>query len=240
MQTMSQTVALLAATLTLWAAAAQAETVAVQVDPAQPWIGFVNVFTLPVHPGDDRGAYLGGLFLEFNTAALPAGFSGAVAMLGPNTYLGGAPPGDPFWWQPDGAGGYRPNKVLESNFYVETSYTGAPLAGKTVSFSGISLTQTLAAPYAVYAFVRDLWPDNSSLRASAAVPLLGGQAFEVSLDTLPGNVVQYGFALVGPNADPNTLGLGSVTVSAVPEPATMATMLLGALAVLGVSRRRKA
>ena len=69
---------------------------------------------------------------------------------------------------------------------------------------------------------------------------MAGQSFSLTREnTALGNPVQYGFALVGPNADPTDLNLRSITISAVPEPATPAMLLLGAVALLGWTRRQR-
>jgi hypothetical protein len=160
--------------------------------------------------------------------------------MGPTGYYGG-PPGDPFWWQPDGSVGHVANKVLETDVYVDEGFSGIDLSGKTVSFSGRTLTQALPAGYAAYAWVRDFAPDYVYMRGQNIVPLAAGQPFTVALDASSDGIVQYGIAVVGLNADPATLDLSrTVTVSAVPEPASVAMMLAGALAVAGVARRRRA
>lgn len=220
--------------------ATQAETVGVAVDPGLPWIGFVNIFELPTVPGQDRGAYVGGEFLGFDIARVPAAFVGASLVAGPNGIIGGGPPGDPFWWQPDGSGGYRANKVLESSVYVDEAVSGIDLSGKTVSFSGRTLSQDLPAGYAAYAWVRDFEAGYQTLRGEAIVPLAAGETFKVKLETTADGFVQYGIAIVGLNADPAALGpTQTVTIAAVPEPASVAMMLAGALAVIGVARRRR-
>jgi hypothetical protein len=73
------------------------------------------------------------------------------------------------------------------------------------------------------------------------VPLAAGQMFDLEAATSVGDAVQYGFALVGPNADPRTAeSLGSISISAVPEPSTLALALalLGVLTASARPRRR--
>jgi hypothetical protein len=113
------------------------------------------------------------------------------------------------------------------------------LAGETVRFTGITSASSLAAPYAAYAFIREFTSDYSFMVNEVLVLLEDGEAFGLEALTTFGNAVQYGFALVGPNADPRTvLSLGSISISAVPEPSTVALVLLGAMAAASRSRRR--
>lgn len=76
-----------------------------------------------------------------------------------------------------------------------------------------------------------------------APPTASGTALERGLDgggvvTDVGNNVQYGFALFDPNAVPSTVSLGSISIGAVPEPSTLAMVLLAALGVATWSCRR--
>lgn len=220
------------AALLACATAASAQTADVTIDAAMPWTGFLNLYERPTG-GADRGAYVEGIFLGARHDLLPAAITGNSVTLAPNSIAGGPPRDEPSWWVSDGGDGFLPNRVLEANFYVDTGFSGVVLDGKTVRFTGITLASSLAAPYVAYAFIRDFLPGYQSGYTEASVALIAGQAFEVSLDTTLGHPVQYGFALVGPNADPNALAsLGSITISAVPEPATPAMLLLGAAALL--------
>lgn len=232
-----------AATLGAAPLAARADAVDrvdVVVDPALPWIGFVNIFALPVVDGQDRGDYAGGTFLGTDIDRVPATFVPGMLVMGPNDRLAGGPPGDPFWWQPDGQGGYRANRILESNVYVDEGFGGAELSGKTVRFTGWTMGQDMPEGYAAYAWIRDFDPGYAQQRGQALVPLVAGQGFEVVMTTSVDGMVQYGFAVVGPNADPaGLLPQQTVTVSAVPEPATLALWLAGACAVFGASRRQR-
>jgi hypothetical protein len=228
-------------TLAACTTAAAAETIYVTVDSSSPWVGFANVFELPADPGTGRGAYWQGIFLDSNIAALPASVAANVATLAPNAIFGGEPmAGSPDWWTPDGLGGFTPNKVIEANVYVDTGFSGVALSGNTIHFAGLTVESSLAAPYVGYAWIRDFSLDYSVLRNQVITPLVAGQAFDLSMVTLSGGAVQYGFALVGPNADPSALpGLGTISISAVPEPATPAMLLVGALLVGAWVRRQR-
>lgn len=229
-----------AAMLMLSAGPARSDVIDVVVDARLPWIGFVNVFAVPTAPGTDRGDYVEGLFLGTDIAKVPAVFSAGALVVGPNDRVGGAPPGDPYWWQPDGQGGYQPNKVLESNVYVDEGFSGVDLSGQTVRFSGQTLSQSLPAGYTAYAWIRDFAPGYTVQRDQVIVPLVAGLPFEALMNTSGDGVVQYGLAVFGPNADPASLVPGQVvSVTAVPEPGTSAMWLAGTLALFGLTRRTR-
>lgn len=225
-----RTLSALSVSSLMWAGSAQALPDASRaVDSNLPWVGFINVLDLP----DDGGA------LQFQTffpvADLAASFSGGVLTLSPNTTVArditaGHPDYD-FWWKPDASA----NKIIDANLL--TIEDG--LQGRTVTFSGQVLSNTLVGPYTAIAFVRDFVPDYSSFVGSTA-PLVGGQAFSVTLAIrdIPGHHVQYGFAVNGPNAQlANASALGNVQIAAVPEPHVYGMLLAGLVAV-GVAVRR--
>jgi hypothetical protein len=111
------------------------------------------------------------------------------------------------------------------------------LAGQTVFFTGLVLGNTLVSPYTSTAFIKVFAPDYSSF-TSVTAPLVAG-AFNLSFATAAGSHVQYGFETIGPNARlAEVAGLGSVQITAVPEPAT-AALVLGGIACLVGWRRGK-
>ncbi|MSU58858.1 MAG: PEP-CTERM sorting domain-containing protein [Pedosphaera sp.] len=177
----------------------------------------------------------------WGTPDLKATFAGATLSLKANTI--GDP--DPFWYTPSGGPGATGNKIMDANFYQEFN---GPLAGTTVTFTGIVLGNSLATGpvdaaghgWTAVAFVKDFAPDFSSFVAST-VPLPAG-VFSVSLATIadPARHVQFGFEVIGPDVwagDP--LSFASVDITAVPEPTSVA-LLLGGIACLAGYRRKTA
>jgi len=208
------------------AAPARAD-VTVTVDPGASWLGFMNVFELPVN----GGGYVFGS--PWGTADLVATFSGPVLTLAPNTI--GDP--SPFWYIGGGGPGAPGNKIMEANMYVEET---GPLSGMTVTFTGEVLSNTFTGAHSAVAFIKDFAPDYSS-NVTVTVPLTPG-VFSVSLATIadPARHVQYGFATTGVNVWVTDVGpFGSAEVTAIPEPASAALVAWGLLAMGGLELRRK-
>lgn len=224
-----------AASLAVALASAQAGEVHVGVDTTQTWLSFATIWELPSAPGADRGAYVFSYYYNPGTLPLPPGrIVGEQAVLTPNATFAPAETdtGNPFfndWWQPDGAGGLKPNKIMADGFYVEND----SLAGNTVHFTGRTTWNSLAAPYVARAYVvQTIGPAYSFVSIAYSSPLVAGEVFSVSLPALTGDHVAYGIELVGPNAHAAELAsLGSVAVAAVPEPAGAALLAAGMLAL---------
>ncbi|MFT3785431.1 MAG: LacI family DNA-binding transcriptional regulator [Tepidisphaeraceae bacterium] len=210
-----------AAIATVCAASEAQAAVVVQPLPSNPWVGYMNVFNL-------SNVYQWGS--SWGVADLTASFSGDVLTLGPNTI--GDP--DPYWYTPSGGPGATGNKIMEANLYVEND----ALAGETVTFTGNVLSNSFVSPWTTVAFIKDFAPDYSS-SVVTTVPLTPG-VFSITMNTIPvaGRHVQYGFQTVGPDIwVTDAANAGFATVTAVPEPASLALLALPAVAL--VSRRRR-
>ena len=218
----------------LLAALVSANAAVVTVDPLGAWQGFMNVFETPQH----GGAYQFGS--GWGTADLTATFSGSVLRLGPNTI------NDPssYWYSPAGGPGAVGNKSMDANMYIETTglYTG-----QTLSFTGNVLSNTLFGHvnqigngWTSVAFIKDFAPDYSS-SVTVTAPLVNG-VFSISLPTVndPARHIQYGFETIGPDVwltdvDP----YGSIQITQVPEPSTVALAGLALLGLMGGRRVRR-
>lgn len=204
------------------AAAGLSETVSVTIDPGSTWFGYMNVFELPAN----GGGYLWGS--SWGAGDLPAVYTGDELRLSPNTNCYNA--ADPYWVNLDGSG----NKQMEANLYVEDT----SLVGKSVSFAGQTLANTLVPGYTAQAFIKVLDPALGwAVVASTYVPLVGGEYFGLFLNVpnTPGLIPQYGVMTTGAVANPATVDALGFALLTAPEPASLAlSLVLGAL----VLRRR--
>lgn len=204
----------------LAAAAPGLAVVNVTVDPGAPWLGYMNVFETP----ENGGAYVFGS--PWGTADLTAVFTGPVLTLGPNTI------NDPssFWYTPSGGPGAVGNKVMDANMYIEND----ALAGQTVTFAGLVISNTFTSAHSSVAFIKEFAPDYSSF-VQTTVALTPGP-FSISLATAPGTHVQYGFETIGRCVWITDVGPYGTAQVVAPEPTSM---LLG-LGLVGafVLRRR--
>jgi hypothetical protein len=181
---------------------APVEDTSVTVDPAENWLGYMNVYDLP----GSGGAYRFGA--SWQTTDLRGNFSGPALALSPNTI----PDPDPYWYIGGGGPGKPGNKIMRANMYVEKTGT---FSGKNITFRGTVSANTLTAAHNAVAFIKDFAADYSSFQTVTA-PLVNG-TFSITLATAAGagRHVQYGFETTGVNVWATDVGpFGSVQVSA--------------------------
>ncbi len=208
-------IALLALCAFVGGASRATAQVSVTVDPSQPWIGYMNVFALPVN----GGAFIFGN--PWGTADLRGAFIGATnLLLQPCTNVWD--PANSFYVQGDGV---TPNTIMDANFYVQND----TLANTNLVFTGKCLTNTLTAnpepltgvSYTSQAFIK-AFDAGYAVIGSATTNLIAGQSFTISLNTTGAAHVQYGFETVGPDASTATASsLGNVVVAVAPPSATV-------------------
>ena len=119
---------------------------------------------------------------------------------------------DPFWVdQTTGLG----NKIFEGNTYVEDN----TLVGSQLTFEGSVSSYTISPDYQVLAFIKVFNADFSFLKQENFEITTTGN-FSVSYTNVEASdaVVQYGFQVIGLNANPaNEAALGSVVVGEIPS-----------------------
>ena len=183
------------------------------VDPTQSWIGFMNVFALPVNGG-------GFVFnSSWGTSALQAVFSGTNFLtLIPDTNVWET--NDTFWVQADGK---TPNEIMDASMYVQNDQ----LINTNLVFIGTCLSNNLTTQpepltgvtYTSRAFIKTFDGSFNALNTTFSPGLTAGQAFAITLGTVGATHVQYGFETIGPDANPATVAsLGTVVLAAQSPP----------------------
>lgn len=177
----------------------------VEVDANATFVGFANVFELPVNGG--AYAFGSGWGVEDIKTTVDPGAGTITLQPNFNTYADN--PTDPYWVnQTTGEG----NKIFEGNTYVEDN----TLVGSELTFNGRCTSYTMDGAYTVMAFIKVFNSDFSVVKIEE-VALVEGANFSVVYTNVegPDAVVQYGFYVSGVNANPADEGtLGSVVVTA--------------------------
>ncbi|MCA9302537.1 MAG: PEP-CTERM sorting domain-containing protein [Phycisphaerales bacterium] len=203
---------------------AGAATVGVD-DSSAPWLGFMNVFEL------DGTSFIFGS--SWGIADLNASFDDGAGTLtmSPNTI--GDP--DPFWYIGGGGPGAQGNKIMEANLYQQVDDDS--LAGQTVTFEGVVLSNTFTAAHEARLFIRDFAPDYSSVNEVFIDAVDGAFSFSLLTDAGLGRHVQWGLQVKGENVwFTDTAPFGSVTLGTIPAPGSLALLGLGGLVA---TRRRR-
>jgi PEP-CTERM motif len=185
-----------------------------------------SAYTAANYPGDG-----GSSSSVWSIAALPGTFSRNTLTLTPNvnTYA----PGVPYWTNPNGTGANQ----MDGAIYNETSgvYVGTSLTFTFDVLANTLSTTAVGGGYTADAFIKDFGP-GYAFNGEQTVNLAPGidSVTYTSTGNNPGEIVQFGFEVIGPDANPATVGsLGSVIIAPVPEPTTMALAGLGLLGLLG-------
>jgi PEP-CTERM motif len=170
-----------------------------------------SAYTVANYP-TDGGASASG----WSIPALPGSFSGNTLTLSPNVNTYAA--GNTYWTNPDGSGA----NIMDGAIYTLAS--SAPYGG-----------------YSADAFIKDFGPGYSYNGEQTVNLTPGVDSVTYALTgNNPGEIVQFGFEVIGPDANPATVAsLGSVEIAPTPEPSTMAMAGIGLLGFLGSRLRRR-
>jgi hypothetical protein len=193
-----QNTILTACIILIGAAKSFGQTTTVTVNTADTWSGYMNVFDLSMN-------YLWGS--AWALADMKTTFSGNEVEIKPNYNAYNA--SDPYW-----ANGAAGNKIMEANSFVEST----SISGTTLQFDGTVISNTLAAGYTANAFIKVLDPAQGyATIVNQTAPLPTGGTFNLSamIPSSPGLIVQYGFVILGLNANPITeVDKGSIILGA--------------------------
>jgi len=126
---------------------------------------------------------------------------------------------------------------MDGAIYNETTGT---YVGTSVTFTFDVLANTLVSGYSADAFIKDFGPGYSYNGEQTVNLTPGVDSVTYALTgNNPNEIVQFGFELIGPDANPATVAsLGSVEIAPVPEPSTIALGGLSLLGLLGIRFRR--
>ena len=227
---------------------------AAQVASAGDWVGYMNVFN---NAAGSQGSYVFGSGWGVSDLKTTISNSNAGTIIGDqlvlepnyNTYTASLTGNDAdrAFWTNSSDGGVTPgplgNKWMNASTFVET----ANLAVPSYTLAGNVTANTLnTGLYTAKAFIKVLDPNNgyaTLLNDSVTLPASGPFIVTSNLSLLQGKLLQVGFSMDGINGNPvDAATNGSVSVSVVPEPSTLATLAaaVGMSAITLSRRRRKA
>lgn len=223
--------AIAAAVCAILGAAVGVEAQTVTFSPSSLTDGYMSwsptAHTTSAYPGDGGSGASG-----WGLADLQASFSGSLLTLSPNTNV--YAPSSTYWVNPDGTGANQ----MDAAIYNETTGT---YVGTSVTFTFDVLANTLVSGYTADAFIKDFGPGYSYNGEQTVNLTPGVDSVTYALTgNNPGEIVQFGFEVIGADANPATDSLlGSVEIQPVPEPSTIALGGLGFLGFLGSRLRRR-
>ncbi len=180
----------------------------VTVATSQAWNAYVNAFNV------SDGAYAFGF--AYTVSDLRATPTATSMTLEPNTAIWTAEATNAGWFD-QGATTQTANKYIEALSYIED----ASLANEELTFSGNVSVSDLGDGYTVVAFIKTLTSSYSTVAYKTAdISSTGDFTITATADEMSQAVIQYGFAVTGPLADPADTSLGSVVVGAEAPPAS--------------------
>jgi len=180
----------------------------VTVATSQAWNAYVNAFNV------SDGAYAFGF--AYTVSDLRATPTATSMTLEPNTAIWTAEATNAGWFD-QGATTQTANKYIEALSYIED----ASLANEELTFSGNVSVSDLGDGYTVVAFIKTLTSGYSTVAYKTAdISSTGDFTVTATADEMSQAVIQYGFAVTGPLADPADTSLGSVVVGTEAPPAS--------------------
>jgi hypothetical protein len=175
----------------------------VTVATSQAWNAYVNAFNV-----SDNGYAFGFAYSVPDLRATPTATS---MTLEPNIAIWTAEATNASWFD-QGVTPQTANKYIEASSYIEDN----TLAGSDLTFTGNVSVSDLGSEYTVVAFVKALDPNSgyaTVVNNTADISSTGDfTASATAAELASGYVIQYGFAVTGPLADPADTTLGSVVI----------------------------
>ena len=178
----------------------------VSIATSQAWNGYVNVFSI-----SDNSYQFG--FGDIEVADLRATATATSVTLEPNISIWTNESTNAAYFDQDAAT-QTPVVYIEASTYIEDT----SLAGSDLTFTGNISVSDLGSEYTVVAFVKALDPNNNYatvVNNTADISSTGDfSASATAAELAAGYIIQYGFAVTGPLADPSDTTLGSVVIGA--------------------------
>ena len=175
----------------------------VTVATSQAWNAYVNAFNV-----SDGGYAFGFAYSVPDLRATPTATS---MTLEPNIAIWTAEATNAAWFD-QGVTPQTANKYIEASSYIEDN----TLAGSDLTFTGNVSVSDLGSEYTVVAFVKALDPNAgyaTVVNNTADISSTGDFTTSATAAELAaGYIIQYGFAVTGPLADPADTTLGSVVI----------------------------
>jgi len=175
----------------------------VTVATSQAWNAYVNAFNV-----SDNGYAFGFPYTVSDLRATPTATS---MTLEPNIAIWSAEAANSAWFD-QGAATQTALLYIEASSYIEDN----TLAGSDLTFTGNVSVSDLGSEYTVVAFVKALDPNSgyaTVVNNTADISSTGDfTASATAAELASGYVIQYGFAVTGPLADPADTTLGSVVI----------------------------
>ena len=175
----------------------------VTVATSQAWNAYVNAFNV-----SDNGYAFGFPYTVSDLRATPTATS---MTLEPNTAIWTAEASNSAWFD-QGATTQTALLYIEASSFIEDN----TLAGSDLTFTGNVSVSDLGSEYTVVAFVKALDPNAgyaTVVNNTADISSTGDfTASATAAELASGYIIQYGFAVTGPLADPADTTLGSVVI----------------------------
>lgn len=175
----------------------------VTVETSQAWNAYVNAFNV----SDNNYAFGFG----YTVADLRATPTATSMTLEPNTAIWTAEAANPAWFDQNAAT-QTALLYIEASSYIEDN----TLAGEDLTFSGNVSVSDLGSDYTPIAFIKALDPNSGyATVVNNNVSISSTGDFSVSAtaaELAAGYIIQYGFGVTGPLADPADTTLGSVVI----------------------------
>ncbi len=188
---------------TSWSDVAPSSGNSVTVATSQAWNAYVNAFNV-----SDNGYAFGFPYTVSDLRATPTATS---MTLEPNTAIWTAEASNSAWFD-QGATTQTALLYIEASSYIEDN----TLAGSDLTFTGNVSVSDLGSEYTVVAFVKALDPNAgyaTVVNNTADISSTGDfTASATAAELAAGYIIQYGFSVTGPLADPADTTLGSVVI----------------------------